>query len=271
MSDRYDILAIDDEQVVVDGIRRICRSEGWSVDEAGGGAAGLARLAAGTHRLILCDIMMEGLDGFQFLDELARRQIPTPVVMTTGYATLEYAVRSLRCGAIGFMPKPFTADELLAIVTRGLACSTLRERARAEGRPLDDTRCPPHYLRLGPVSWALVEPEGTVRIGASDLFLRTLTDVTHAMLAPAGDELAHGTSCAALTTVDGLAHDLMAPVSGRILETNSRVASDPALLLRDPFGEGWLYRILPADLAYDLNFLAGPHAPEKQLKKEKQP
>ena len=57
--------------------------------------------------------MMSGLDGFEFLAELTRRGLDTPVVMMTGYSTVDIAVRSLATpGTVDFMSKPFTSDEL---------------------------------------------------------------------------------------------------------------------------------------------------------------
>lgn len=251
MSAARDLLVIDDEPVVLAGVSRIGESEGWSVDTAESGRDGLRMLEAGPYRLILCDIMMEGCDGFQFLAEAARRQLATPVIMTTGYSTVEHAVRSLRNGALDFLAKPFTMDELLAVVHRGFAI----DRLGADGRPGATGGCPPAYHRLGRVSWAAPEPEGTVRVGVSDLFLRALGGLQRLTLYPVGSELIQGLTCAEADAPDGLSHHVMGPISGRVLEANPRLLTAPDLLLRDPYGEGWLYRLVPADLAYNLRFL----------------
>ncbi len=55
--------------------------------------------------------------------------------MTTGYSTVENAMQSLACGALDFTPKPFTADEVLAVIHRGLACSHLRAQRPPGGLP----------------------------------------------------------------------------------------------------------------------------------------
>ena len=70
--------------------------------------------------LIICDIMLPDIDGFEFLEKLHSMEIKTPVIITTGFSTVENAVKSLYSGAIDFLPKPFTFDELISNIKRGL-------------------------------------------------------------------------------------------------------------------------------------------------------
>lgn len=257
-----DMLLIDDEPVVLQGVERIGRSEGLSVDTATGGRAGLALLEKCDYRLILCDLMMEDCDGFEFLAEVGRRGHRTPVVMITGYSTVENAVRSLQLGAIDFLAKPFTADELMAMYHRGVNYCALRAAGPAPTVPATPH---PQLHRLGRVSWAALEPVGTVLIGADDLFIRTLQGVRSIELAAVGTDMVLGTACATVVSAAGLVHGVLGPVNGQVIEINPKVAADPALLEKDPYGAGWLYRVLPSDLEYSFRCLApGPDAPEQQ-------
>jgi CheY-like chemotaxis protein len=70
-----DILVIDDEPLVTQAVVKVCRAEGMTVRSADHAAEALRCLEDNRFRLVLCDIMMHGLDGFQFLEELARRGI----------------------------------------------------------------------------------------------------------------------------------------------------------------------------------------------------
>lgn len=255
MKTTRDILVIDDEAVVAQGVVRICRDEGMSVDAADSATAGLERIDRCAYRLVLCDIMMADLDGFQYLAEAARRGSRLPVVMITGCATVENAVRSLLCGAVDFIAKPFTADELLAVVHRGLNYGRLMEASGADGVPTPATNCPSGYYRLGYVSWAATEPSGISRVGVNDVFVKTIGGVRRVDLSPAGSELVQGNSCATIASAHALAHNVMCPLSGRILEVNAQVIADPATLERDPYADGWLYRVLPSDLEYNLRSL----------------
>jgi DNA-binding response OmpR family regulator len=178
MSQLRDILVIDDEPMVTQAVVKVCREEGMTVTAADNASAGLRCLDESTFRLVLCDIMMHDLDGFHFLEELARKGIQTPVVMMTGYSTVENAVRSLSSvGAVDYISKPFTADELLTVIRRSIRCGELLDEAESASlkrhSSMSYVPCPANYYRLGHVSWVLMEEEGTARIGVSDLFLTT--------------------------------------------------------------------------------------------------
>ncbi|MBI2787146.1 MAG: response regulator [Elusimicrobia bacterium] len=256
MKNQRDILVIDDEPVITRAVSRICAEEGLTVDAADSGSAALDMLNVRSYRLILCDIMMTDLDGFAFLKEAARRELRIPVVMATGYATLENAVRSLTEGAADFIAKPFTADELLAVVRRALRARRLQEQAAAGPRDsLAFVPCPPRYYRLGNVSWVKEEREGTALIGLSDLFLKTIDGVAGLELSPLNDEAAQGAPCATVTSAAGDRHCVPCPVGGRIVEVNAAAKADPASLEKDPYFEGWLYRVVPTDLQGDLKSL----------------
>ena len=260
MKSARDILVIDDEDVVTRAVQRVCSAEGLTVDVAESAAAGLARMGQATYRLVFCDVMMADVDGFGFLATLVRRQDRTPVIMSTGMSTMENAVRALNSGAIDFIPKPFTADELLTAVRRGLRYTALQVAATKASRaehPDSIAWVPPpaQYYRLGYASWLMREHTGTVKVGVTDLFLRTLDAVQSVTLAAEGDELVQGSSCATITVADGLEHGVLCPVTGRVVEANAALGSAPAVMERDPYFEGWLYRVLPSELQYDLQHL----------------
>lgn len=254
-----DLLVVDDEPVILQAVSRICSAEGLSVDAAEEGADALRMLEKGSYRLALCDIMMPEVDGFALLAQAAKKNIPTPIIMATGYSTVENAVRSLSCGAVDFIAKPFTAEELLTVVRRGLKYSSLQETASSSPRhgpkPPAHVPCPPSYHRLGFISWATREAAGTVLVGASDLFLKTMEGIESLELSLAGEEVAQGRACAVFATADGLRHQMMCPVSGRIMEVNAGAAAGPAIVEKDPYFKGWLYRVLPSDLESDLRQL----------------
>jgi CheY-like chemotaxis protein/glycine cleavage system H lipoate-binding protein len=261
MSQLQDILVIDDEPTVTHAVAKICSAEGMTVSTAEHATVALRCFEENTFRLMLCDIMMPELNGFQFLEELARRGIQTPVVMMTGYSTVENAIKSLTStGAVDYIPKPFTADELLAVVQRSLCCGSLLDKAESASLPRSGAMtyvpCPANYHRLGYVSWALMEDKGTAKIGVSDLFLRATNGIVEFELAQLGEDLLQGIPCAEAISPDGLKHSIMCPLSGRILEVNAGAQSNASLVERDPYFRGWLYRILPSNPASDLQWLS---------------
>lgn len=260
MSLARDILVIDDEPTVTQAVVMVCSSEGMTVTAADHASEAIRCLEESKFRLVLCDIMMHELDGFQFLEELARKGIRTPVVMMTGYSTVENAVKSLTStGAVDYISKPFTADELLTVIRRSLRCSMLLEEAESAGLPRNGSMsyvsCPANYYKLGYVSWVLMEDEGPARIGVSDLFMKAAQGISGFELSVPGEDLVQGIPCAVATSPDGSMHEIMCPMSGKIFEVNADAQSTPSLVEKDPYFRGWLYRILPSDPENNLQWL----------------
>jgi CheY-like chemotaxis protein/glycine cleavage system H lipoate-binding protein len=259
MNARHKLLVIEDEPSVSRAVVMVCDREGLSVTAVDNAAEALEVLERSRFSLILCDIMMQGMDGFRFLEELDRRGRPDPVVMMTGYSTMENAVKSLSMGAIDYIPKPFTADELLTVIRRSLRSSMLRETAYAAKVECDRTMgfvpSPAGYHRLGYVSWVKLEDEGTAKIGVSDLFLKSVENIREFELYAVGERLVQGVPCAVATSVDGSSHGIMCPMGGKVLEVNEDALSDAALVEKDPFFRGWLYRILPSNPDSNLKWL----------------
>ena len=75
MKKDLDILAIDDEQVVIDAVVKICSSENYLVDPALDANEALQKLEKNNYKLIVCDIMMPNIDGFGFLEELHQKKL----------------------------------------------------------------------------------------------------------------------------------------------------------------------------------------------------
>ena len=260
MKKRHDILIIDDEQVVIDAVTRICTEESMQVDAASDAREALDKAAKNRYRLIICDIMLPGMDGFQLLEKLRPIDSGTAFIMTTGYTTIENAVKSLYQGAVNFLPKPFTSDEFCSTAKRSLNYISIREKLRemkrtSEEEPMLYVPCPAKYFRLGYSSWMVQDHDGSARIGVTDLYLKTVDTVGKLILQAPEQQIFQGNSCAILETKDGLPHNITSPLSGRILEKNIRIEKDLTLLEKDPFFDGWLYRVLPEDIAHQLKYL----------------
>jgi len=257
MTGQYDILVVDEERVIVDSVAKVGESEGYAVDSANAAGEAFAKLESHRYRLIISDLMMPEMDGFRFLEELRRRGVDTPVIVTTGVSTLQNAVRSLLCGAIGFLPKPFTVGELMSRIRRGLKYAGLLERIKAGELQESDLfeGCPGDYRRLGHASWLKVESAGVATIGVMGLFLRTIDPVSGVELQEASEPVHQGNVCAGFETEKLLVYNLRSPVSGKIIARNERVLEDTGIVARDPYGEGWLYKVLPYNLDEEVRLL----------------
>lgn len=126
------ILVIDDEVGMREGCRRALTPHGFQVVTAEHGAEGLRRLAEQRFDLVLLDAMMPGMSGVELLERIQDRDPDLVCVMITGYATVDLAAQAMKKGAHDFLPKPFTSDELLTAVCRGLEERQRRQQLRQE-------------------------------------------------------------------------------------------------------------------------------------------
>ena len=88
--------------------------------------------------------------------------------------------------------------------------------------------------------------DGIATVGITEHAQSALGDIVFVDLPEAGRDVAAGEDCAVVESVKA-ASDVYTPLSGRVSEANAALAGDPALINRDPAGEGWLFRLVPSD------------------------
>jgi DNA-binding NtrC family response regulator len=124
------ILVVDDEEIVLRSCLRVLGGADREVETARNGAEALERIDAAPFDVVLLDIMMPQVDGLEVLQRVKESHPETEVVMITGLAQVETAVRSMKLGAFDYVPKPFEPDELKRVVERALE---RRRMLREEG------------------------------------------------------------------------------------------------------------------------------------------
>jgi two-component system response regulator HydG len=126
MTAKPTVLVVDDETSILESVRILLKTEGFTAHVAHGGKAGLERLAEVRPDIVVSDVRMPGVDGLQLL-AAARAQDPAlPVVLMTAQATLQSAIQAVNDGAFYYLQKPFRNDELVAIVRRAAEARSLR-------------------------------------------------------------------------------------------------------------------------------------------------
>lgn len=120
MADPINILVVDDEKGIREGCRRILMSEGYTVEVAENGEIGLKFVKEKPVDLILVDLMMPVMGGLEMMEEVRRFDPEIIMIVITGFATIETAVDAMKHGAYDYIPKPFTPDQVIAVVNRGL-------------------------------------------------------------------------------------------------------------------------------------------------------
>jgi len=135
MPEPLHILVVDDEKVIRDGCARVLSGQEHRVDTAPDGSAALDLLKTGIFDIVLLDLMMPEVDGFEVLEWIKRNRPDTRVIVITGFATVQKAVEAMKCGAFDFVGKPFTPDYLRIVVRRAAENRSLlneTERLRQE-------------------------------------------------------------------------------------------------------------------------------------------
>jgi two-component system response regulator HydG len=122
------ILVVDDEPVVLDFLSDVLTREGFQVSLATQAQEALELLGAEPHDLVLCDIRMPGMDGFELLRSVVRRHPGTDVILMTGHASVDGAIDALTLGAADYLIKPLKPKEIEARIR---ACL---ERRRLEAQ-----------------------------------------------------------------------------------------------------------------------------------------
>jgi DNA-binding response OmpR family regulator len=108
------ILIVEDETRIGAFLARAFEAEGFAVDVVGNGEQGLARALGGDYELVILDIMLPGRSGLEALRDIHRERSDLPVMILSARSDLQIKLRGFELGAVDYVAKPFSLDELLA-------------------------------------------------------------------------------------------------------------------------------------------------------------
>ena len=127
------MLIIDDDEAVLESCRRIFTADGYDVDTTADPVEGLRLAAANKYNVILCDWKMPGLSGMDVIAALEQSSPDTAIVMFSGYPAVDRAAEAMKRGAMDYLPKPFTPEEITTAV-RKARTRKLEQEKKALGR-----------------------------------------------------------------------------------------------------------------------------------------
>jgi DNA-binding response OmpR family regulator len=170
------ILVVEDDAAIRRGIVDALTFSKYEVVECGDGEAGLERALGGGFDLLLLDVMLPGIDGFEVLRALRRERSPLPVILITARGAEDDRVEGLRGGADDYVVKPFSARELLARVEAVLRRAPQRPAAirgvvsdgikvdleRREARLADETAVPLSEKEAELITYLAVHPDRAI-------------------------------------------------------------------------------------------------------------
>ena len=122
------ILVVDDEARICEAVKRALERTGYQVETRQSALEALEMLRKGALDMVICDIKMPEMDGMSLLERIKEHDPNIPVLMITGYASIESAVEAVRKGAQEYIPKPFSPAQIRFLVERAFERKRLIEQ-----------------------------------------------------------------------------------------------------------------------------------------------
>lgn len=260
------ILAVDDEEVVLDSFRKILVLGGYSVDTVQSGKEALGLIQKQNYDFVFTDLKMPEMDGVEVCKSVKHLRPDIDVIIITGYASVQTAVETMKFGAMDYIEKPFTEDELLDLVKKSLIKRQERIRRQLKtkvnithftGAPLPDSV---EFFIPGGVfisrghCWASLDPDGNVYVGIDDFARKLIGKIDSIDLPAPGMRVNKGQ---VLFTVRQGTHEIQfkSPVSGMVASVNKNLLKDLAALELTPYDKNWICRIEGSKLDEELQEL----------------
>lgn len=256
------LLVVDDEEVVCQSCRKIFERQGVHVETCTDAPEGL-RLATTRHySAVLLDLMMPEVSGLQLLEQLRALNPSVPVIIITGFSSIESAAQAMRLHAADYVPKPFTPEEIVDAVARVVplpvrAAGVPDVRQVAGGaEPGPDAAAPQpvdaalEETRFCGRAWMRCDSERRVTAGVrlTSLERESLRGVR---CVPVGERVYRGLPLAELTLAGGAVQVIPAPLSGEVTDCNEALLDDPRGALAQHGESSWIARVRPAHLEQD--------------------
>jgi len=249
MAENIRILVIDDEEVILQGVQKILQNDQkyhYSITTTLSGEEGLALAQASNYDIIY--LVMPGMDGMEVLEQLVNLRITAKIIMFTGFATMQAALKAMRIGAVDFISKPFTKVEMCKSISKALQVVQLNT-APGGMESVMDMPVLSHVLRPGVVHkfpskiLARMDDDQKITIGIANELLSGIGIIKEINLVVVGKLIVLGKEFCKLTDCDDNMHILTAPFSGKVIEHNHRVLKAPSLLHDKFLDTGWLMRV----------------------------
>lgn len=156
------ILLVEDEKELSRALAKMLGNDGYDVDCVYDGADGLNFASAGMYDLVLLDVMMPKMNGFEVLAQIRNRKIDTPVIMLTALADENDKIKGLDNGADDYVSKPFSFKELSA---------RIRAVLRRRGKLVSDNKLEYAEASLDLTTYELSTPYGSINLTGKEFEL----------------------------------------------------------------------------------------------------
>lgn len=260
------ILAVDDEEVVLDSFRKILVLAGYSIDTVETGPEALGMIKKNDYDFVFTDLKMPDMDGIEVTKAVKHLRPDIDVIVITGYATIESAVETMKFGAMDYVQKPFTEDELVDFVNTSL----IRRQDRLErtakpkvhlitpslgaSRSSHEFNVPAGIFICPAHTWVKIELNGMARIGIDDFTQKILGKIDDVDLPAKGQKIKKGETLFTIKQ-DSRSLDFPAPLTGKVVSVNSNLEDHIEYLNLKPYELGWMCNLEPENLNNELPML----------------
>ncbi|HSW55269.1 MAG TPA: response regulator [Ignavibacteriaceae bacterium] len=257
------ILCVDDESVILDSFRRILVLDGYCVDTVEQGREALGLIQTHSYDFVFTDLKMPEMDGLEVTKSVKHLRPDIDVVIITGFATVETAVDCMKFGAMDYVQKPFTEDELLEFVKKLLIkredriSKTLKPKVHithlkeAVGSKTPEFQIPGGVFISEGHCWANVSEDGTARVGLDDFAKKIIGKVDSVGLPNLGMIVKKGQSLFNITQGQRTI-SFKSPVSGKVKEINKFINQELDSLNFTPYDMNWVCEIDADELDSEL-------------------
>jgi CheY-like chemotaxis protein/glycine cleavage system H lipoate-binding protein len=257
------ILAVDDEEIILNSFRKILVLAGYSIDTVERGPEALGLIRRNDYDFVFTDLKMPEMDGIEVTKAVKHLRPDIDVIVITGYASIESAVETVKFGAMDYVQKPFTEDELLEFVKTALIRrqdnleKQMRHKIRlirpgiGESKSRFELNVPAGVFVSPQHAWAKIEMNGTVRIGLDDLIRKIFEKIDQIELPETEHIVEKGETLFSVKYGD-YCLKIPSPISGKITSVNAEQTEHPEWLAIKPFELSWMCAIEPSRLAEEL-------------------
>jgi CheY-like chemotaxis protein len=260
------ILCVDDEEVILDSFRKILVLDGYSVDTVESGKEALGLIQNRSYDFLYTDLKMPEMDGVEVTKSVKHLRPDIDVVIITGYATVETAVECMKFGAMDYVQKPFSEDELLAFTKKAFIKredrikKMLKPKVHIIHLERSTKSISPEFLIPGGVfiseghCWVKINEEGTVKIGIDDFAKKLIGKIDAFEFPNIGDTIRKGQPLFSLK--QGTRSIIfISPVSGTVREINEPVNRDLKSFEISSYERNWICEIDAVELDSEIKEL----------------
>ena len=257
------ILCVDDEEIVLDSFRKILVLDGYSVDTVQTGQEALGLIQSHDYDFVFTDLRMPAMDGVEVVKAVKHTRPDIDVIIITGYATVETAVECIKFGAMDYVQKPFTEDELRAFVKKAVVrredriarqlkpVVRITRRAEPEGVRPGEFFIPGGVLISRGHCWASLASDGLVTVGLDDFAKKLIGRVDALELPAVGTNLRAGEPLFTILR-KGRRIQFLTPIGGRVTRVNQRLSEMTSDLDATPYDPQWISIIEAENLDADI-------------------